>query len=157
MSQVAALIGMVCACSIAVSALGIISPNGMTNKTLNLVIGVFIIAVMLVPIKNFVTDFNLNLPSPEIPDSISSDAHKAYNNAVVTETEIRLEKSLLSLLTGNGYSIKSVDVTLSENKDGGIYIKGINIYIIKTENQIQKIIRQTEEEFKVTPRVIVKE
>ena len=156
MNSIAALIGMLCACAVAVSVLKIISPNGMTEKTLNLVIGVFIICVMIVPIKNFFTDFNLNITSPEIPESISADAKKAYNSAIIAETKSRLEKTLISSLSTDGFSVNSVDVNLGENNDGGIYITGINIYINKTEKYISKIIRRTEEEFNITPRVIVR-
>ncbi|MBR1731810.1 MAG: stage III sporulation protein AF [Ruminococcus sp.] len=156
MSNFAALIGMVCVCAAVVSILSAISPNGITSKTLSLVIGVFIICVMLSPVKSFFTDFSLNLSVPEIPDSISSDAHDAYNEAVITETENRLEASLLSTLLNNGFSVSSVEIALGVNKDGGIYIEGINIYINKTEEHIPQIIRKTEEEYSITPKVIVK-
>ena len=157
MSSFAALIGMVCACAVAVSLLNIISPNGMTEKTLNLVIGVFIICVMIVPVKNFCTEFKLNISSVELPESLSSDAQKAYNNAVIAQTKTRLEKSLTAALSLDGFSPESVAVNLGENNDGGIYIKGINIYINKSEKHIPEIIRRTQEEFSVTPRVIVRQ
>lgn len=157
MSSFAVLIGVLCICSAAVSALGIISPNGMTEKTLNLVIGVFVICVMLVPIKNFITDFNFNLKLPDMSESISSDAQKAYNNAVVAECEARLENSLMTILKNNDFSVNEVEVKLGKKLDGGIYVSGINIYIYKGETRINKIIRMTEEEFKVTPEVIVRQ
>ncbi len=148
---------MVCACAVVVSLLGIISPNGMTEKTLNLVIGVFIVCVMIVPVKSFFTDFKIDIKAPEISDTISADAQKAYNNAVITETKSRLESSLLSLLSGESFRVKTVEISLGENSGGGIYITGINIYIDKSEKSISKIVRRTEEEFRVTPRVIVRQ
>lgn len=157
MNSIAALIGTACVCAVAVSLLSLLSPNGIMSKNLNLVIGLFIICVMLVPVKNFITNFNADIKTPKIPDSITSDAQKAYDNSVITETETRLEKSLQSTLLNNGHKIKSVDIKTSLNKDRGIYIAGINIYIDSKEKNIQKIIRSTEEEFKVTPKVTVKE
>lgn len=156
MSSLAALIGTVCVCCAAVSILAAVSPNGMTSKTLNLVIGVFIVCMMIIPLKNFITNFNFDIKSPEIPDSIYSDAHNAYNNAIITETENRLEKALLSTLLNEGFKVKNVDIKLSENKSGGINISSINIYINKTENNIMRIIRRTEEEYAVTPKVTAK-
>ena len=129
----------------------------MTEKTLNLVIGVFIICVMLAPIKSFFSDFSMDIPEINIPDSISSDAQKAYNNAVISETESRLENSLFSMLSSEGFSVRSVNVSLGKNEDGGIYITGIDIYINKTERQLPKIIRRTEEEYSITPRVAVRQ
>lgn len=157
MSSLAALIGTVCVCCAAVSILTAVSPNGMTSKTLNLVIGVFIVCVMIIPLKNFITDFNLDIKSPEIPDSFFSDAQNAYNSAIITETENRLEKTLLTILENEGLKVKNVDIKLSENKSGGIIISSINIYINKTENNVMKIIRRTEEEFAVTPKVTARE
>ena len=157
MSSLAALIGTVCVCCVAVSILTAVSPNGMTSKTLNLVIGVFIVCVMIIPLKNFITGFNMDINSPKIPDSFYSDAQSAYNSAVVTETENRLEKTLLSTLMSEGFKVKSVDIKLSKNKSGGIIISSINIYINKTENNVMRIIRRTEEEFAVTPVVTAKE
>lgn len=157
MSDITALVGMACVCAVVVSALGVISPNGMTSKTLNLVIGIFIICVMLVPVKNLFTDFSVNLPEIKVPDTISSDARNAYNTAVVTELKARLDKTLLSKLTSEGFSVKTVSVNLDENDDGGIYISSIDIYIDKAEKRIQKIIRSTEESFSVTPKVIARQ
>ena len=157
MNSFALLIGLVCVCSIAVSILGTISPNGMTEKTLGLVTGVFIICVMLVPVKNFFTDFNVNINLPKTAQSISSDAQSAYNVAVIKECKARLEQSLLSVLKNSGYEVKDADIKLSEKPDGGIYISGISIYIDKGESRVNKIIRRTEEEFKVTPEVIARQ
>ncbi|MBR2108992.1 MAG: stage III sporulation protein AF [Ruminococcus sp.] len=156
MSSLAALIGTVCVCCVAVSILTAVSPNGMTSKTLNLVIGVFIVCVMIIPLKNFITNFNLDIKSPKIPDSFYSDAQNAYNSAVITETENRLEKTLFSILLNDDFNVKNVDIKLTENKSGGIIISSINIYINKTENNVMKIIRRTEEEFAVTPMVTAK-
>lgn len=156
MSSFASLIGMVCVCAVVVSALGIISPNGMTEKTLSLVIGVFIICVMLVPIKSFCTDFDFKLNLPESVESINIDAQKAYNSAVIAECGIRLENSLTTILRDNNLSVKEVEVQLDKKADGGIYISGINIYIDEGESRADEIIRRVKEEFRVTPSVIVR-
>ena len=157
MNSVAVLIGMVCVCGVAVSVLGIISPNGMTSKTLGLVTGVFIVCVMIVPLKNFFTDFSLDLTMPEIPESISGEAQNAYNDAVVAEVKSRLEKTLLSTLVSEGYSVNKTEINPGKNEDGGIYIEGISIYIDKGENRILKITRRTEEILNVTPSVITRQ
>ena len=155
MTSIAALIGTVCVCSVAVSILAAVSPNGMTSKTLNLVIGVFIVCTMIIPLKNFICNFNLDIKTPKFPDSIYSNAREAYNNAVITETENRLEKTLLTTLLNEGFKIKKVDINLTENKNGGIIISSIYIYISRNEHNVLKIIRRTEEEFAVTPKVTV--
>ncbi len=155
MSSIAALIGTVCVVSIVVSLLGIISPNGMTEKTLNLVIGVFIICAMLIPVKSFFTDFDFKLDFAKKSEAVSSQAQQAYNKAVVDECRNRLEGSLLSILKNNDFDVNKVEIKLDKKEDGGIYVSRIYIYIDKTETRIQKIIRRTEQEFKITPRVIV--
>lgn len=157
MSSAASLIGLACVCCVVVSALGIISPNGMTEKTLNLVIGVFIICVMLVPVKNFFTGFDLKLNIPKASESISSQAQNAYNSAVIKECENRLESSLLTSLENCGFAVKKVEIKLGKKRDGGIYIAGINIYIDKGERRLARIISLTEKNFKITPKVIVKQ
>lgn len=157
MNSIAALIATVCVCSVVVSALGVISPKGVTSKTLSLVIGVFIICVMLVPIKDFVSGFKADIKIPEISESLNRDAQRSYKEAVIAETKTRLEKSILSKLITDGYDVVSVEVNLSENKSEGIYIKGIYIYITKSEKQIQRIIRSVEEDVKITPGVIVRQ
>lgn len=155
MSSIAALIGTVCVISIVVSLLGIISPNGMTEKTLNLVIGVFIICAMLAPVKSFFADFSFKLNFEQKSEAISSNAQQAYNKAVIDECRSRLESSLVSNLRDDDYNVNKVEIKLDKKEDGGIYVSCIYIYIDKTETRIQKIIRCTEQEFKITPRVIV--
>ena len=71
MSSIAALIGVVCACSLAVSLLTVLSPNGMTNKVLSIVTGAFILC-------GDGWDFSVMFKVPSIGDIFSIIAGVLY-------------------------------------------------------------------------------
>lgn len=157
MSTIATVAAVVCVCSISCSLIGVISPQGNTRRILNTVIGAFILCCMIIPIKNAITNFHLDIQIPKSADTLTASADEAYNNAVIVETQALLENRLKTLMLQNNINISSANLTLEGNENGGIYIGSISIYINKAqENLVGKIKTLTEKEFQITPIVTVR-
>ncbi len=77
---------VVCASSLICTLVSSFVTDGSTKKILNLVLGAFIICSLIVPIKNAVSDFNINISNH--PDSAEASASydEAYNEQVVKQT-----------------------------------------------------------------------
>lgn len=157
MSSIATVVLVICVAALACSFVSIVAPQGSTNRILNTVLGAFILCSMIVPIKNAVTDFNVNVEVAQSSDDLVATADEAYNNAVLTETKALLESRLCELLSENGINVEEVSITLAVNENNGIYIDSASIYILKKdESKESDIINLTKGKFEVTPNIITR-
>ncbi len=145
---------VVCACVVAVSLLGVLSPAGAMKKPLRLAVGVFILCVMITPVTKLFTSGEFKLDVPSLSSDIELDAQNAYNNEVITECESRLNTSLLSELRYKGYSVDEVKIKLKANENGGIFIDSLCIYLGSDENRLSQIAELTRQKYDVTPKLI---
>lgn len=146
---------VVCASSLICTLVSSFVTDGSTKKILNLVLGAFIICSLIVPIKNAVSDFNINISNH--PDSAEASASydEAYNEQVVKQTKENLEKTLEQLLEQNSIEISRCEIILSLKDDNSIIISSISIYINKEYTPyVRKITEIISQNFGVTPEVL---
>lgn len=143
---------ILCTCTIACVVIKMLLPEGSTRKTINLIITAFLIIAMVVPIKNLFTtagEFSVSTPDEA---QITQD----YNSKVLSVTKENLEKSLISILSQNNIPIKNVYVSLRTDSENGILIDYIYIYITEeNKSHIGKIISVVEENYNITPEIIL--
>ena len=143
---------ILCTCTIACVVIKMLLPEGSTRKTMNIIITAFLIIAMVVPIKNlFAVADELSVSTPD-EAKITGD----YNNKVLSVTKENLEKSLISILNQNNIPVTDVDVYLRTDRENGILIDYIYIYIIEdNKSHISKIISLVEENYNITPEIIL--
>ena len=143
---------ILCTCTIACVVIKMLLPEGSTRKTMNIIITAFLIIAMVVPIKNlFAVADELSVSTPD-----EAKITRDYNNKVLSFTKENLEKSLISILNQNNIPVTDVDVYLRTDRENGILIDYIYIYIIEdNKSHISKIISLVEENYNITPEIIL--
>lgn len=153
MSTVTNIAVVLCTCVIACILIKMLVPQGRTQKTMNIIITAFLIIVMISPIKNCIASgSSLDISTPD-----ESQIMDEYNSKVLSQTQDNLRNSLISLLTQNGINFEDVFVKLKTDNENGIIIDYIYIYL--SENNIGQnsdAIKLTEENFSITPEIVVK-
>ena len=141
---------MLCICTVACILVKFLVPEGVTRKTLNLIISTVLVITMIMPIKSLFTEnnkININMPNEM---KISEE----YNEKVLSTTKTNLEKSVKSILEQNNININNAVVTLKTDQNNGIIIESISIYITN-DNQLtsSKITNLIKENFSVTQKL----
>lgn len=153
MSTVTNTAVVLCTCVIACILIKMLVPQGRTQKTMNIIVTAFLIVVMISPIKNLVSSgTSLDISTPD-----ESKIMEEYSGKVLSQTQDNLRKSLLSVLEQNGVTPQDVFVKLKTDNENGIIIDYIYIYL--NENSRGKsgdAIKITEENFSITPEIVVK-
>lgn len=157
MKDIGTVAAVICVCSVAVSLICSIAPQGNMRKVINLVIGVFMLCCMILPIKNAIKGFDINIDTAPISDDLQDTAINAYNDAVLSETKSRLESSACAYLAQHGITADEITVTLEANENAGIYISSLSIYIfIQDIEKSDEIIKLIKEKFEITPKIITR-
>ena len=80
-----------------------------------------------------------------------------YSGKVLSQTQDNLRKSLLSVLEQNGVTPEDVFVKLKTDNENGIIIDYIYIYLNENiRGKSGDAIKITEENFSITPEIVVK-
>ncbi|MDY4812607.1 MAG: stage III sporulation protein AF [Ruminococcus sp.] len=153
MSTVTNIAVVLCTCVIACILIKMLVPQGRTQKTMNIIITAFLIMVMISPIKNCIASgSSLDISTPD-----ESQIMDEYNSKVLSQTQDNLRNSLISLLTQNGINFEDVFVKLKTDNENGIIIDYIYIYLSENNiGQSSDAIKLTEENFSITPEIVVK-
>ncbi len=137
---------IICVCCVACSIISLIVPDKRMNKTVNLVLGLFLICSMIVPIKGIVSTLkgdDMLLQDYEFEQNVDEDI-KNYQKAVMKETADNLVKVTDSLLKNEGIEPDNIKLSLKLSDDNSIYVGRIIIYISKKYedrlNDIEKIV-----------------
>lgn len=152
MNAVTSAAVVLCTCTVACVVIKMLLPEGRTRKIMNLIISAFLIIVMIAPIKNlFNKSDGLNISTPD-----ESKIMQEYDSKVLSVTQDNLSRSVSALLAQNNINVSNVYVSVKSSGDGGIIIDYINIYIDEDDRpQIYEIIAKTEENFGITPEIIL--
>jgi hypothetical protein len=151
MNVVSGTAEILCTCIIACVIIKMLIPEGKTQKTMNLIVTAFLIIVMVSPILTlFNKSSSFNVATPDEGKIIDE-----YNVKVVGVTKDNLQKSLCALLEQNNYQYNKVYVSVKTTDDNGIIIDYICIYISRNNNDTLNIIKLTEENFGITPEIVL--
>lgn len=145
----------VCVCAIGTALISMLIPNGKTEKIVNLVVGVFLVASILLPLKGVFDEIKISAPLSQYSEKSVTQSEQTYENEVIQLTADNLVIALNTLLEQNEIYPNDIKLNLSKGKQDSIYISKINIYIKKEDkSKVTQIIKLTEENFKITPLVV---
>jgi hypothetical protein len=146
---------VICAASLICSLVTTFVTDGSIKKIVNLVLGAFIICSMIVPVKNAVSSFGINVSEYQTAEEAVSSSDEAYSNALVNQTKENLESAATDLLLQNGIKINYCKIILAVKDENRIIISSISIYIDKDDMQyadtIEKLISDN---FGIVPQIM---
>ena len=155
MSEIFSVVIVICTSALICTLVSSFVNDSSIKKVLNLVLGAFIICSMILPVKNAVSAFDVNIDEYKSAEDIISTSDEAYSNQIVNNTKENLEKTLKNLLEQNGIKINSCEIILSLKDDNSIIISSISIYISKEYTQLaDRICDITMQNFSITPSVM---
>lgn len=135
---------IVCVCCIVCSIISMFVPLGRMNKTLNLVLGLFLLTSIIIPVVSLFSGLSseISLNFSDISQSTSADID--YDKLVLNTTADNLVKAADELLKNEDVNAKNITLSLKKTEDNSIYISDIVIYITKEymyrEDDIKKIV-----------------
>lgn len=148
---------MICVCCVICGALGILAPLGNTKKLMNVVMGIFFLAMAVSSFAGF--DSQLEGFDFALPDSqdIALEYENLGENEVLRVAEEKLEDYAAYVLGEEGIEPEKIRIILERDQSGGIYVKEINIYINQEQNRLfkTKINNTIKNDFKVFPNIVV--
>lgn len=146
-----------CVCCIACSVVSLIAPLGRLRKTVNLILGLFLICSMLIPFAGlFTTDIpDFNIDEQYYDASISE---KEYEKLILNATADNLVVAANDLLISENITAENIEIGIKKSDNNSIYISRIYIYISKdSESKIDDIKRIISTNMSKEPVVIVSE
>lgn len=147
-----------CACCIACSVLSLIFPSGGMKKTLNLVMGAFLICSMLIPVIGGVKTLSFDYDLDAFNSSVNDDYNQIYEEEVLTKTAENLVTVAKDLLQSEGITPENIKIGIKKSDSNSIYISTINIYINEADrDKTETIKRIIERNMSKEPVVTVNE
>ncbi len=146
-----------CVCCVACSIVSLVTPMGRMKKTVNLILGLFIICSMMIPIIGL---FTTEKPKTSFDESMFYDTNskEEYEKLVLNETADNLVKAANSILLAENIKAENIEIGLKRSQTDSIYISRINIYINKeNENKVDDIKKIISVNMSKEPVVIVNE
>ncbi len=104
------------------------------KKTVNLVLGLFLITSMIMPILGLASVLKDNVKLPQ--EALDSELYEyEYDDLVLSQTAKNLVSAANSLLSSENIYADNIEISLKKADDNSIYISSINIYISKEYEQ----------------------
>ncbi len=117
-----------CVCCIACSVISLIAPLGRMRKTVNLIMGLFLVCSMLIPLVGLIkTDIpDLNIDEQYYVESLSEDE---YEEMILNKTADNLVVAANELLLNENIKADNIEIAIKKSDSNSIYISRIYIYI----------------------------
>ncbi len=155
MNGIFTVITAICATTLICTLVSNFVSDGSTKKIINLVLGAFIICSLIVPVKNALTQFDVNISEYETADDLTATDDELYNKEILNSTKENLEKSLTDILLQNSIKINDGKIILALTDENSIIISSISIYISKEYMQYTDLISEIVlQNFGVMPNIM---
>lgn len=155
MKEILTAVSIICVSAVVCSIMSNFITDSNTKKILTLVLGGFMVCSIILPIKNAISKFELNLEAYPSYESVVATDDEAFSKNIIYQTKLNLDTTLCEILRQNDIEINSCDIVLAENKDNGIIISGISIYLNKKYiNNIDYVSEIVEKNFSIIPDII---
>lgn len=149
------VVAVICSSSLICTLVSNFVNDGSTKKILNLVLGAFIVCSLIVPVKNALGDFEVNVSQYQSAETLTSTSDEAYSKEIVNLTKENLEQTLTDILAQNNITINRAEIILSITDNNSIIISQAGIYISKEYTQYADLISNiTLQNFGVVPSII---
>lgn len=155
MNSLYTVTAVICSSAIICTILSNFVNDSGTKKILNLVLGAFIICSLIVPVKNAIGGFNVNIDEYQSSQELTSTADEAYSGEIISLTQQNLEQTVKDLLKQNGIEINRAKIILALSDENSIIISSVSIYISKEYTQYtEKIYEIVYDNFTVAPIIM---
>lgn len=157
MSFISEVGGIICLCCVISAAVGIIAPLGNTKKIMNVVMGIFFLAVVIASFTKTSVDFSGELYEMPESEKLSGEYEEYFQNEVIAAAEKKLCEYTDYALKQEGIEASDIRIILETDSDRGIYVEEINIYINQEQNRLfrTKINSLIKNDFKVFPNIVI--
>lgn len=128
------------------------------KKTLNLILGMFLLCSMVVPLIGLFSTTSYQLDFDEYSMDVKQDSNSDYESLVLTQTADNLVIAANDLLLSRDIEADNIRVGLKKTDDNSIYISSIYIYINKDyEDEAEEIKRIIGSNMSKEPVIIISE
>ena len=128
------------------------------KKTLNLILGMFLLCSMVVPLIGLLSTTSYQLDFDEYSMDVKQDSNSDYESLVLTQTADNLVIAANDLLLSRDIEADNIRVGLKKTDDNSIYISSIYIYINKDyEDKAEEIKRIIGSNMSKEPVIIISE
>ncbi len=147
---------IICIASIICIIIELMLPPGKMEKTMRMVLGIFMVCALISPIKNLKKlNFNIsNITTEAIKDKF--EFTNKINSQLTNLAEDNVRVLILSILKEKGISPKKVDIFMDTNEDNCISIIKSKIYVSKEEAELVNNIKSLiESKLKIETEVVL--
>ena len=128
------------------------------KKTLNLILGMFLLCSMVVPLIGLFSTTSYEFDFDEYSMDVKQDSNSDYESLVLTQTADNLVIAANDLLLSRDIEADNIRVCLKKTDDNSIYISSIYIYINKDyEDKAEEIKRIIGSNMSKEPVIIISE
>ena len=128
------------------------------KKTLNLILGMFLLCSMVVPLIGLFSTTSHEFDINEYNLDVKQDSNSDYESLVLTQTADNLVIAANDLLLSRDIKADNIRVGIKKTDDNSIYISSIYIYINKDyEDKAEEIKRIIGSNMSKEPVIIISE
>lgn len=149
---------LLCITAIICTLIEFLIPPGKIEKTLNMVLGTFMVCAFIMPISTLKNNLNSSFEGifSNTPTLSQKATQEILNNQVFEETKKNVETVIMRYLKNRQIIPEKVEVLMDINKDNCIVMIRCKIYISKNyENLKDSIISSVEKNLNIKTEVIV--
>lgn len=149
---------LLCITAIICTLIEFLIPPGKIEKTLNMVLGTFMVCAFIMPISTLKNNLNSSFEGifSNTPTLSQKATQENLNNQVFEETKKNVETVIMRYLKNRQIIPEKVEVLMDINKDNCIVMIRCKIYISKNyENLKDSIISSVEKDLNIKTEVIV--
>lgn len=140
MSTLSQLALTLCYLSLAVTVISLFIPQKRTRKIFGFVIGLFIVASIVLCIRNLTLPDEIDIP--DIGDSVESEFSEGdYQDRVLQQTAENLVSATDELLRSEGIEAEDIRLSLKISDAGRIYVNRVVIYINEADSRRRQEIK----------------
>ena len=158
MTAVTSSVAILCCALLTAALVKLLAPMGKTEKTLKLVIGIFVLICLVSTIKevfSFMADTSEFEKTTEITEE---KINTVYSEKILSTTAQYMADYTQILLSDNDIKSQNVKVKVEADENMVINLRSVSIYIDKDDEDLtDKIISIVGDELKITPEVIAED
>ena len=158
MTSFTASVAILCCALLTAALIKLLAPIGNTEKTLKMVIGIFVIVCLLSSVKGIFTVVKENRDFDKLSETSDDKTITVYNEKILSTTAQYMADYTRILLSNNEIIPKNVKVKVEADENMVINLSSISIYIDKDDTHLKdRIIGIVQNELKFTPEIIIEE
>lgn len=157
MNVLSASVAVLCCSLFTASLLKLLAPSGKTEKILKLIISLFILICLTNCIKTIIEEVKNFSKKSYVNQKNAETFSSAIDKSVLKVTGDYMVSYIENLLLAENVKYNKLTVTVDTDKQGGINITDICIYMDETNADSEKASEIIKEVLGITPRLVLGE